>query len=208
MECRQFEDGLTDYMDRSLPTADLTAMAEHLHECRSCAGLLEDVRSVLVACRTFPDMDVDLALLERVLLRTSGRPRTRSLREIMEQLLRPVLTPRFAVGAVLATLFLTFAFNLMIPRISVVAAALSPRELFRTVDRSVQQLYSGGLRLYDKKNEWQAEINFFKNNMFNKLGFVIEQMDVPVEGKQKPGKSGQQQEKAPSEKSSLLLLPA
>ena len=52
-------------------------------------------------------------VLRRILLRTSGRPRTRSFRELFTQyFLSPMLTPRFAVGAVLATLFVVLLVNL------------------------------------------------------------------------------------------------
>jgi hypothetical protein len=76
------------------------------------------------------------------------------------------------------------------------------------MDRGVQEIYARGLKAYDKKNEWQAQFGFIKNNVFNRLGFMIEQLDVPVEGKKKSGEPRQQQEKTPSEKSSLMLLPA
>ncbi len=209
MECLHVEEHLTEYVDRSLPAEELATIAEHLHECSKCASLLEDVRSVLVTCKTVPNLDLDLNLVERILLRTSGRPRTRTLREILSQhVLRPILTPRFAMGAVVGLLFLALAANLMMPKVSTLASTLSPREMLRWADRGVQHLYSGGLKLYDKKNEWQAEFTFFKNNVFNKLGFMIEQLDVPVEGKQDSGKPRQQQEKAPTDKSTVLLSPA
>ena len=76
------------------------------------------------------------------------------------------------------------------------------------MDRGAQQLYSEGLKAYDKKNYLQDQFTYFKNTMLNKLGFMIEQLDVPVEGKKKSGEPRQQQEKSPSDKSSLLLLPA
>ena len=104
-------------------------------------------------------------------------------------------------------MFLALTVGLFRDRVSSVTAALSPRELFSQMDRGVQAVYSRGLKVYDKKNEWQAQFTFIKNNMFNRLGLMIEQLDVPVEGKKKSGEPRQQQEKNPSEKSSLLLLP-
>lgn len=128
---------------------------------------------------------------------------------LAERVFRPMFTPRLAVGAVLASLFLVLMVNFMWPRVSSVASSLSPREVFRMMDRGVQGIYGEGLKLYDKKNEWQEEFTFFKNNLFNRLGFMMERMDVPVEGKKKPqGESQQQQEKAPGNERSLLLLPS
>jgi hypothetical protein len=149
---------------------------------------------------------MDAEFLERILLRTSGRPRTRSFRERLDRyFLRPLLTPRFAAAVGLATLFVALLFNLMMPRMSAVLSALSPPELLRLMDRGVQRLYGEGLRAYDKTNEWQAQFNFFKDNTLNKLRFMIEQIDAPVEGRKKSEDPVQEKEKAPREKSSRLM---
>jgi len=209
MNCPEIEARLSEYLERALPASEMEQVAEHIHECGSCAGLLEEMRSMLLRCRSFPVYEPDVDLIERILLRTTGRPRTKSFRELLGQyFLRPVLTPRFAMGVVLALMFIVLSTSLLAPRAAGIAAALSPNELFRTMDRGVQAIYSRGIKAYDKKNEWQAQFTFFKNNMFNRLGIMIEQLDVPQEGKKKSGEPRQQQEKAPNDKtSSLLLLP-
>ena len=78
MECRYVEEHLTDYLDRSLPAGALEEIAEHFDDCPACAELAEDVRAVLVECKTLPALDPGLALVEKILLRTSGRPRQTS----------------------------------------------------------------------------------------------------------------------------------
>jgi hypothetical protein len=211
MECPNVEERLSEYMERALPPEEMARVAEHLHACSKCASLLEDMRSVVLDCKAYPSLEPDLSLLERILLRTSGRPRTRTLRELIDQyFLRLMLTPRFAAGAALALLFLALSVTLARPHMSTVASFLSPVEMLHRLDRGVQGIYAEGLKAYDKKNEWQAQFTFFKNNVFHKLGFMIEQLDVPVQtnGKQKSGEPPQQQEKPPSQKSSLLLLRA
>ena len=64
-----------------------------------------------------------------------------------------------------------------------------------------------GLKLYTAKNEWQTQLSYFTTNTFKKLGIMIEQLDVPVEGKKKPDEQ-KQPEKNPGRKSSVLLIPA
>jgi hypothetical protein len=211
MECPNVEERLSEYMERALPPEEMAGVAEHLHACSKCASLLEDMRSAVLDCKAYPSLEPDLSLLERILLRTSGRPRTRTLRELIDQyFLRLMLTPRFAAGAALALLFLALSVTLARPHMSTVASFLSPVEMLHRLDRGVQGIYAEGLKAYDKKNEWQAQFTFFKNNVFHKLGFMIEQLDVPVQtnGKHKSGEPPQQQEKPPSQKSSLLLLRA
>lgn len=205
MECPSVEERLSDYLERSLPADEMQSMAEHFHKCRACASLLEEMRTVVAACRSFPVLEPDKELIDRILLRTSGRPRTRSWAERLSRYaVRPVLTPRFALGAVLAGLFLMLVVNFIAPRASSIAAALSPGELFRMMDRGVQGIYGEGLRLYDKKNEWQAQFRFFRNNIMNRLGTMIERLDVPVEGKKPPGEQQKQQGKTPGNGNSLL----
>ncbi len=211
MECPDVEERLSEYLERALPAEEMASVAEHLHACNKCPSLLEDMRSIVLSCKSYPVLDPDISLLDRILLKTSGRPRTRTLREIFDQyFLRPMLTPRFAAGAAIAVLFLGLVAVLARPHMSTIATFLSPSEMFHRLDRGVQGIYAEGLRAYDKKNEWQAQFSFIKNNVIHKLGFWAEQLDVPVQtnGKQKSGEPRQQQEKAPNQKSSLLLLPA
>jgi len=211
MECRNIEERLSEYMERALPPDEMARVAEHLHACSRCASLLEDMRSVVLDCKAYPSLEPDTLLLERILLRTSGRPRTRTFRELIDQyVLRPMLTPRFAAGAALAILFLGLSLILARPHMSTLASYLSPSEILHRLDGGVQGIYGAGLKAYDQKNYWQAQFSDFKNGMFHKLGNMIEQLDVPIQtnGKPKPGEQKQQQEKTPSQKSSLLLLRA
>jgi hypothetical protein len=206
MQCGLVEGRLSEYVERTLSHDEMVEVAEHLLECPRCLSLMEEIASILVACQSFPSYEVDTALLDRILLRTSGRPRTRSIRErLRTYFLQPVLTPRFAAGVGLTLLTLAFLVNMMAPRMNVLASALSPRELFRQMDRGAQQLYSEGLKLYDTKNEWQAWFVFHKNIVLHKLGFMIEQMDVPIEGNKKPAEQ-KQPEKAPGQRGSIVWL--
>jgi hypothetical protein len=210
MKCGLVEDRLSEYVERTLPHEEMVQVAEHLQECPHCLGLMEEIRSILVTCQAFPSYEVDAALLDRILLRTSGRPRTRPFRErFRTYFLQPSLTPRFAVGIGLALLFVALTVDLMMPRANVLASVLSPKGLFLQMDRGVQQIYSEGLKLYTAKTEWQTQFTFYKDKVLKNLGLMIEQLDVPVEGKKKPIEQ-KQQEKNPGQngqKSSVWLLP-
>ncbi len=205
MECGLVEERLSEYIERTLPHEEMVRVAQHLHECPRCLGLRDEIRSMLATCQAFPADDVTPALIDRILLRTSGRPRTRSMRErLSAYFLRPMLTPRFATGVGLALLFLALLVDMTVPRMNVLASVLSPREWLSQMDRGVQQIYSQGLRLYQSKNEWQADLKNKADLMWHKLGLKIEQLDVPVEGNKKPADE-KQKEKAPGQKSSVWL---
>jgi hypothetical protein len=95
--------------------------------------------------------------------------------------------------------------NLMVPRLSGAVSALSPQELLRLLDRGVSQLYGEGLKAYEAKNEWQAQFNRFKNNTWNSMRSIMEQMDGPIEGRRKSNDSEPRKEQTPKEKSSGML---
>jgi hypothetical protein len=205
MDCAHCEEMLSEYLEQGLPAEGRLAVARHLETCASCSTLLAEMKSILVTARRFPSLELDNHLFERILLRTSGRTRTRSLGELVESFfLHTLWTPRFAAGTVLSALFLVFLVNVMVPRVTSMASTFEPLEIFRQLDRGVQQIYSKGLQAYDAKNEWQARASFYSNTLFNRLGFMMERLDVPVEGKAKPGQQHQQQ-KAPDNKNSMLI---
>ncbi len=194
-------------MESGLPVDEANQVKEHLKSCRNCSELLNEMRSVAALCQSYPTLELDPELLEKILLRTSGRPRTLSFRERFHRYFwAPLLTPRFAAGAVLATLFLALTLNLMMPRISTALSLLSPQEVLRMMDRGVQTLYSKGLKVYNKKNEMQDHLIFFKNDTVDKMRFFFERMEVPVEGRQKSEEPVREKDRTPEEKRSQLLL--
>jgi len=206
MDCSKVEHWLSEYVESSLPAEETEHVTNHLKTCRACSALLAEMQSVLSLCKGYPALEMDPNFVERILLRTSGRPRTRSFRErLSHYFVRPLLTPRFAVGASLATMFLVLMGNFMVPRLSGAVTYLSPQEWLRLVDRGVSQLYGEGLKAYEAKNEWQEQFNRFKNNTWNGLRSIMEQMDGPVEGRKKPGDGVPRKESAPKEKSSGVL---
>ncbi len=207
MECSKIELILSEYLDRSLPADEQEQVAQHLEGCPNCSALFHAMQSALALCHNFPTLDMDPRCIESILLHTSGRPRTRSFREALNQyILRPLLTPRLAIGTSLAALFLIIMFDVMMPKLSVTISSLSPTGLFQYMDRGVQQLYGEGLKIFEKKNVWQAQFNRFKSNAWNEMRFMMEQMDVPVEGRKKPEAPAPPKEDAPEEKSSSLPL--
>ena len=207
MDCSKVELWLSDYMEAGLPADTTDTVAKHLENCQDCSALLQEMQSIVSLCHAYPSLEMDPASIERILLRTSGRPRTRSFKELWRRhIIQPLLTPRLAVGATLATLFLVLMLDFMLPKLSVTFSSLSPTELVRLMDRGAQQLYGEGLRAYNKKNEWQDRLNRFKNNTINNFRSIIEQIEVPVEGRKKTEEQAPRKDSAPKEKSSSLFL--
>lgn len=206
MDCPKVEERLSEYMESSLSPESMAQVAEHLKACPQCSALLREMESITLLCRRLPDLEMDPDLVDRILIRTLGRPRRRSLFERLKQsIFPPLFTPRFAVGAGLATLFLALVINLMGPQVPAALSALSPSSVFGFLDRGVQRLYSSGIKAYDKTNQWQAELSSFKKSTLNRMRFMIEWIEVPMEGRKKSEKPEQRKEQAPEEKRSGLI---
>lgn len=209
MICSKTEYLLSEYMEASLPPGEMEQVKLHLDQCPGCSALLAEMQSALALCRNFPSLDLAPDLTERILLRTSGRPRTRPLKEqIQACFLRPLMTPRFAFGAALALLFTVFMTNVMVPRMSGAVSSISSQGVLGVVDEGVRGLYGKALKAYETKNEWQAQFSRFRGNAWNSLRSIREQLDEPVQGKKK-AREGEPRRDAPKDKSSRMwLLPA
>ncbi len=209
MNCSQIEELLSEYIERRLPDKETAEAASHLSQCPDCSRLRDGMVSAIRLCQKYPVLEINVSLLEKILLRTSGRPRRRSLREMCADcFLKSLWTPRFAVGSGLAALFLFLMINLVFPRVSPALSAFSPSELLRLMDRGVQQAYGEGLKAYKTKTDLEEQFAYLKNNLFGKLRFFIGKIDMPAEESGKSA-SPEGRKKAPEEKSSSLpLFPA
>ena len=71
ISCTQFEELLTDYLDRTLDSQSNAAVGEHALSCPLCHTLLNDVKESLVLCRTISAPATSMTHLEaRVLSMT------------------------------------------------------------------------------------------------------------------------------------------
>lgn len=209
MDCTKAEQCLSEYIESSLPSAELREIKEHLGKCSSCAALLDEMKSALSLCRAFPSLELEPELMESILLRTSGRPRTVSLGErIGRFFLQPLFVPRFAVGTGLALLFLFLVSNVMIPQFSGAFKSVSPYEAVRFMDQSARNICGKVLRAYEAKNEWEADFGRFRRNAWNGMRSIIEMMEEPMEGRKKQNDDRHKESKPEEESSSLPVWPA
>lgn len=209
MDCTKIEQWLSDYIESSLPAHEMNLVKEHLPTCQNCSDLLDALQSIVTAGDGFPTFEMDPDLLERILLRTSGRPRTLSFRERLNRyFIRPLLTPRLAAAISLATIFLVFTTYLFAPRATAIMSKISPMDLIQLMDRGVQQVYGKGLKAYYKKNDLQAQFKYFKDSTWNKTRFMIDRIDVPVESQKKSDDPMREKERPAGQKSSWTRMHA
>ena len=68
INCTQFEESLTDYLDRTLDRATFKAVAEHAISCPLCHSLLNEVKGALNVCRELAEPRMPLTRLEAKIL--------------------------------------------------------------------------------------------------------------------------------------------
>jgi hypothetical protein len=68
MSCGEFEDALSDYLEKALDRPTYRAAAEHAIECPLCHSLLNDVRQSISICHTMYEADPQLTRLEARIL--------------------------------------------------------------------------------------------------------------------------------------------
>lgn len=213
MNCRKAEEYLSEYMESTLsngeplsveaplPATEMKQVTIHLAECSKCSALLDAMRTTVSMCRSCPDQEPDNRLVDHILARTSGYTRPMPFLERFRRfVIQPLLMPRFAVGTGSAVLFFALLVNWMLPAVSGDLSVTAQSPIYTFMDRSVQRIYGQGLRVYDKKNEWQAQLTFLADNMVHRLQYMIERLDVPDEGIQTPSERDQQKDNTTQEK--------
>ena len=210
MKCIEAEDYLSEYMETGLPDSGMERIRQHIEQCTQCAALLDAMRLTVDLCRSHPEPEMDPRLLGRILARTARHTEPVSFYERLKRfVIQPILMPRFAAGVGLTALFVALMVNLILPRMSTTLSSVSPSRVYAFMDQGVQHLYGQGLKAYDKKNEWQAQISYFKNRMINRLQYMIEKFDIPEEGVKKPVAPELREDRPlKEERSSLPLIPA
>jgi Putative zinc-finger len=62
MQCRQFEEQLSDYLDGTLAKSDIAQFREHALCCRSCRAIMDEIKGAINECRRDDAVDLPLML--------------------------------------------------------------------------------------------------------------------------------------------------
>ena len=68
INCTQFEESLTDYLDKTLDRGTFKAVAEHAISCPLCHSLLNEVKGALAVCRDLAEPRLPVTRLEAKIL--------------------------------------------------------------------------------------------------------------------------------------------
>ena len=141
MNCSQCEARISDYLEKTLGTAEHGSMDLHLNACKSCSELLAGMNDVLVWTRDFPVYDVPAWLPSRILANTP-----KVVRETWTDTLAAVgrwfIEPRTAMGLLTAVLMIGWMGSLAGVSADVVAAVENPAAVcYSAYDQAVRMFY-------------------------------------------------------------------
>lgn len=156
MTCTRFEALLADYLDRTLPAAEHSAIDEHAAACPACRELMRDASAGARLLATAPQIAVPPDLVTRIAYQApNGRLRhpldtPGLLSRMAARWLQPLLQPKLAMG--MAMTVLSFAMLQRCTGIQVQhiqAADLSPVRIWDSVEDRVIRTRDRAVKYYE-----------------------------------------------------------
>jgi len=153
MTCAQFEIALSDYLDRTLPSAAKAEFEQHMASCPACAELAHDAGAALEFIERVADIEPPPELVNRLYAIASRevRPTVRGgIRAWFRRVFHPVLQPRMAFGLSLTILF----FGMMvrcagIPERRLTAADVDPAHVLAGVEDRAHRGWERSVKFYE-----------------------------------------------------------
>jgi len=151
MNCAEIEILICDYVDGTLSVDRKVEVERHLAECPACAELARD-SAVAVA---FIDRAAEVApppeLVTRILFDAPWRknkPLAHGLRSRLARWSRPVLQPKFVMGAAMTILSFSILSKLA-PVRQLRASDLEPKAVWSGLENRVLDAWDRGVKFYD-----------------------------------------------------------
>ncbi len=169
MNCARFETVLSDFMANRLQKPVMAAAQEHLEKCPQCRELLEEVAQLKGQLHDFPVVQPPADLVDRILLRTTGRPEPRSIwKGLILPTLQPFLTQRYAFATVMLFVFLSLMVNIVGPP---AGAVLSPSRLVESADRFTSEITRKWAEAVDFQARVMEEVKLMSEDLRGRLDY-------------------------------------
>lgn len=156
MNCQEFREVFSDYLDDVLADDVRRAAEEHLAGCRDCASLAGAAEANLDVLADLPELDPGPALMTR--LYAIPRPERKNFfRSVIDLLGRPAMQPALAALTVVM-IFLTF-----------LSGHPQGRLLRRTIDRELHAGYNQVEKLYAQSGKLTGEVGSLADSVVDKI---------------------------------------
>lgn len=167
LDCADCEALLCDYLDGALPREQRGRFEAHLAGCAACAALARDGASALAFMERAAEVEPPPQLVTKILYQMP-RGRTSGVQGWLNRLFRPVLQPRYVMGAMLTILSLSVMTRCAgAPDHPLNASDLDPVKLWASLDDRVHRIWQRSLKTYESMRlvyevqtrirEWQEQ---------------------------------------------------
>jgi hypothetical protein len=151
MNCAEIELLICDYVDGTLSAADKTKVNLHLAECPECRELARDSAAAVRFIERAEEVEAPPELVTKILFDAPWRknkPLVQGVRGRLSKWLRPVLQPRFVMGAAMTIL----SFSLLsrfTPIHQLKASDLEPKAVWVGLENRVLDAWDRTVKFYD-----------------------------------------------------------
>ena len=151
MNCAEIEILICDYVDGTLPAAEKAELERHLEDCPACAELARDSAAAVGFIQRAEDVAPPPELVTKILFEAPWRKNksvVTGLRGRLSAWLRPVLQPKFVMGAAMTIL----SFSLLsrfTPIHQIKASDLQPKAVWAGLENRVLDAWDRTVKFYD-----------------------------------------------------------
>jgi len=156
MNCREFREIFSDYLEGTLEERLRLEADEHLARCADCSALVERAGANIRLLSGLPDLDPGDDLLKK-LYSIAGPPEKTAWQRVFDFLGRPSVQPLLTALTVLM-IFFTF-----------LAGHPDGKALRKSFNRELHEGYSQIERLYAKTGKFTSEVGNMAGSVFGTL---------------------------------------
>jgi anti-sigma factor RsiW len=167
MNCAETELLICDYVDGTLTKAQTTQVNLHLSVCPACTELARDCAAAVRFIEKAQEVEPPAELVTRILFEAPWRKnKPAGLRGRLAGWFRPVLQPKFVMGAAMTILSFSLL-SRVTPMRQIKASDLEPKAVWAGLENRVLDVWDRAVKFYDNLKfvyqiqttlrEWQQE---------------------------------------------------
>jgi len=149
--CAEVEVLICDYVDGTLAPDRQAELQRHLAQCPACAELARDSAAAVAFISRAAEVTPPPELITRILFDppwSKERQRARGLRGRLARWCRPILQPKFAMGAAMTILSFSLLSQLA-PVRQLRWSDLEPVQIWRGLENRVERVWDRTVKFYD-----------------------------------------------------------
>ncbi|MBS1857855.1 MAG: zf-HC2 domain-containing protein [Acidobacteria bacterium] len=151
MTCAEIEILICDYVDGTLSAEAKAEVERHLDECPGCAELARDSAAAVGFMERAADVEPPPELITRILFDApwaKAKPRRAGWLGWMGRWMKPMVQPRFVMGAAMTILSFSML-SRYVPMRQIKPGDLKPSAIWATLDDTAQRAWARTVKYYE-----------------------------------------------------------